>query len=163
MYIVQQGSGSLQNVYKEVVHCKWVLPLQSTSHCISLHCQTFKVVVHTLWHCTAKRVQGGGSLQVSASAQEQLSPTSRSFFSPTNQFFVILITCTVITGGPRVFHTKISPHLLSDKVQTSSHGKKSFASPSNRVLSDFWQRIHCCCYGLIALNYGHYTTLKCQD
>ena len=106
MYIVQQGSGSLQNVYKEVVHCKWVLPLQSTLQCISLHCRTFKVVVHTLWHCTAKRVQGGGSLQVSASAQEQLSPTSRSFFSPTNQFFVILITCTVIRGGPRVFHTK---------------------------------------------------------
>ena len=62
-------------------------------------------------------------MQVSASAQEQLSPTSRSFFSPTNQFFVILITCTVIRGGPRVFHTKTfsssafrqSPDILSWK------------------------------------------------
>ena len=91
-YIALQnkGGGSLQNVYKGVVHCKWVLP----------------------------RRNNFPRLHAAFSAQPTNSSSSSS---PAH--------CTVIGEGPRVFHTKLSPRLLSDNVQTSSHSKTNFASP----------------------------------
>ena len=143
--------------------------MQSTSHCISLHCRTFKVVVHTLWHCTEKRVQGGGSLQ---NVYKRWFIASECFragttFPDLTQLFQLRPILPhhhhqhqqQIIGRP---YTNFPLFSLQTK---SRHprmviGKTSFAS---RPFSFRLVTMHGCYHGLFALKYDHYTALKRQD